>query len=63
MDDDEGRRFLRIVRHGTGSVLTQQLAPMVLRSAQGMPVSKIAEVTFTSRTPRYEMDPTSTQTA
>jgi transposase len=48
IDDDEGRRLLGIVRRGTGSVVTWRRAQMVLLSAQGMPVSKIAEVTFTS---------------
>ena len=48
IDDDEGRRLLRIVRRGTGSVVTWRRAQMVLLSAQGMPVAKIAEVTFTS---------------
>lgn len=48
IDDDDGRRLLRIIRRGTGSVVTWRRAQMVLLSAQGMPVSKIAEVTFTS---------------
>lgn len=48
IDDDEGKRLLRIVRRGTGSVVTWRRAQMVLLSAQGMPVVKIAEVTFTS---------------
>ncbi|MFF7402958.1 IS630 family transposase [Streptomyces murinus] len=48
IDDDEGRRLLRIVRRGTGSVVTWRRAQMVLLSAQGMPVTKIAGVTFTS---------------
>jgi transposase len=39
IDGDEGRRLLRIIRRGTGSVLL---------SAQGMAVAKIAGVTFTS---------------
>ena len=45
---DEGNRLLRIVRRGTGSVVTWRRAQMVLLSAQRMPVAKIAEVTFTS---------------
>ncbi len=45
--DDEGRRLLRISR-GAGSVVTWRRAQMVLLSAQGMDVAKIAEVTFTS---------------
>ncbi len=48
VDDDEGRRLLRIVRRGTGSVVTWRRVQMVLLSAQHMPVAKIAEVTFTS---------------
>lgn len=39
---------MRIVRRGTGSVVTWRRAQMVLPSAQSMPVVKIAEVTFTS---------------
>ena len=48
IDDDEGQRLLRIIRRGTGSVVTWRRAQMVLLSAQGMDVAKIAEVTFTS---------------
>ncbi|MGH3378323.1 MAG: helix-turn-helix domain-containing protein [Actinoallomurus sp.] len=48
IDDDEGRRLLRIIRRGTGSVVTWRRAQMVLLSAQGMAVAKIAEVSFTS---------------
>lgn len=48
IDDDEGRRLLRIIRRGTGSVVTWRRAQMVLLSAQGISVPKIAEVTFTS---------------
>jgi transposase len=48
IDDDEGRRLLRIVRRGMGSVVTWRRAQMVLLSAQKMSVGKIAEVTFTS---------------
>jgi transposase len=48
ISDDEGNRLLRIVRRGTGSVVTWRRAQMVLLSAQHMPVAKIAEVTFTS---------------
>lgn len=46
-DDGEGRRLLRIVRRGTGPVVTWRRAEMVLLSAQRMTVAKIAEVTFT----------------
>lgn len=48
IDDDEGRRLLRIIRRGTGSVVTWRRAQIVLLSAQGLPVAKIATVTFTS---------------
>src|SRR3954463_14063722 len=48
ISNDEGMRLLRIVRRGTGSVVTWRRAQMVLLSAQGMPVAKIAEVTFAS---------------
>ncbi|WNV85011.1 IS630 family transposase [Umezawaea sp. Da 62-37] len=48
IDQDEGGRLLRIVRRGTGSVVTWRRAQMVLLSAQGMAVAKVAEVTFTS---------------
>jgi len=46
--NDEGNRLLRIVRRSSASVVTWRRAQMVLLSAQGMPVAKIAEVTFTS---------------
>jgi hypothetical protein len=45
---DEGNRLLRIVHRGSGSVVTWRRARIVLLSAQHMPVTKIAEVTFTS---------------
>src|SRR4051794_41662851 len=48
ISNDEGHRLLRVVRRGTGSVVTWRRAQMVLLSAQRMPVAKIAEVTFTS---------------
>jgi transposase len=48
IDDDEGRRLVRIVRRGTGSVVTWRRAQMVLLSAQGMNVPAIARVAFTS---------------
>jgi hypothetical protein len=34
--DDEGRRLVRIIRRGSGSVVTWRRAQMVLLSAQGM---------------------------
>jgi transposase len=48
IDDDEGARLVRIVRRGTGSVVTWRRAQMVLLSAQGMDVPAIAKVAFTS---------------
>ena len=48
IDDDEGRRLVRIVRRGTGSVVTWRRAQVVLLSAQGMDVAAIAKVAFTS---------------
>ncbi len=48
IDDDEGRRLVRVVRRGTGSVVTWRRAQMVLLSAQGMDVPAIAKVAFTS---------------
>ncbi|MFE2320351.1 helix-turn-helix domain-containing protein, partial [Streptomyces sp. NPDC059441] len=47
IDDDEGRRLLRIIRKGTVSVVTWRRAQMVLLSALGMAVAEIAEVPFT----------------
>jgi transposase len=46
--NDEGNRLLRIIRRGTGSVVTWRRAQMVLWSAQAMDVAQIAQVTFTS---------------
>ena len=48
IDDDEGRRLVRIVRRGSGSVVTWRRAQMVLLSAQGMDAAAIARVAFTS---------------
>src|SRR5438552_4286468 len=48
IDDDEGRRLVRIVRRDSGSVVTWRRAQMVLLSAQGMDVAGIAKVAFTS---------------
>ncbi len=48
IDDDEGRRLVRIIRRGSGSVVTWRRAQMVLLSAQGMAVPAIAKVAFTS---------------
>jgi transposase len=46
--NEEGNRLLRIVRRSSGSVVTWRRAQMVLLSAQGMDVSQIAKVAFTS---------------
>jgi transposase len=48
ISDDEGNRLKRIVRHGSGSVVTWRRAQMVLWSAQGMSVAQIAWLAFTS---------------
>jgi transposase len=48
IDDDEGRRLVRIVRRGQGSVVTWRRAQMVLLPAQGMAPATIAKVAFTS---------------
>jgi transposase len=48
IDDDEGRRLVRIVRRGSGSVVTWRRPQMVLLSAQGMDVAAIAKVAFTT---------------
>jgi hypothetical protein len=43
IDDDEGQRLVRIIRRGSGSVVTWRQARMVLLSAQGMDVPAIAK--------------------
>jgi Helix-turn-helix domain len=48
IDDGEGQRLVRIIRRGSGSVVTWRRAQMVLLSAQGMDVTAIAKVAFTS---------------
>jgi transposase len=48
IDDEEGRRLVRIIRRGAGSVVTWRRAQMVLLSAQGMDAPAIAKVAFTS---------------
>ena len=48
IDDDEGRRLVRIIRRGSGSVVTWRRAQMILLPAQGMDVAGIARVAFTS---------------
>ena len=49
IDDDEGQRLVRIVRRGSGSVVTWRRAQMVLLPAQGMDAAAIAKVAFTSQ--------------
>ena len=39
---------MRLVRRGSGSVVTWRRAQLVLLSAQGMDVAAIAKVSFTS---------------
>jgi transposase len=48
ISNQEGNRLLRILRRGSGSVVTWRRAQMVLLSAQAMDVPQIARVTFTS---------------
>lgn len=48
IDDDEGRRLVRIIRRGSGSVVAWQRAQMIVLPAQGMDVPAIAKVAFTS---------------
>jgi hypothetical protein len=48
IDDDDGRWLVRVVRRGSGSVVTWRRAQMVPLSAQGMDVAAIAKVAFTS---------------
>src|ERR687893_2430174 len=45
--NEEGNRLLRIVRRGTGSVVTWRRAQIVLLSAQGMSPPRISGVVFT----------------
>jgi hypothetical protein len=49
ISDDDGNRLKRIVRRGSGSVVTWRRAQMVLWSAQGMSVAQIAGLAFTSQ--------------
>jgi len=50
IDDHEGQRLVRIIRRGSGSVVTWRRAQMVLLSAQGMDVPAIAKVAFSRST-------------
>jgi transposase len=45
--NEEGNRLLRIVRRGSGSVVTWRRAQIVLLSAQGMTAVEISRVVFT----------------
>jgi hypothetical protein len=47
ISNDEGARLLRIVRRSSGSVVWRR-AQVVLLSAQGRTLAKIAQATFTS---------------
>lgn len=47
ISNEEGNRLLRIVRRGSGSVVTWRRAQIVLLSAQRMPATRISEVVFT----------------
>src|SRR5260370_22323127 len=47
ISDDEGNRLKRMVRRGSGSVVTWRRAQMVLWPAQGMSVAQIARLAFT----------------
>jgi hypothetical protein len=51
IDDDEGQRLVRIIRRGSGPVVTWRRAKMILLSAQGMNAAAIAKVAFTSEDP------------
>jgi len=46
ISNEEGNRLLRIIRRGSGSVVTWRRAQIVLLAAQGMAPSRIAEVVF-----------------
>ena len=47
LSNEEGNRLLRIVRRGSGSVVTWRRAQIVLLSAQGMSPPRISDVVFT----------------
>ena len=47
ISNEEGNRLLRMVRRGSGSVVTWRRAQIVLLAAQRMPAARIAEVVFT----------------
>ena len=47
ISNEEGNRLLRMIRRGSGSIVTWRQAQMVLLAAQRMPAARIAEVVFT----------------
>ena len=63
ISDDEGNRLKRIVRRGSGSVVTWRRAQMVLWSAQGMSVPQIAAGFYQRATGSGTCCTTSTPTA
>ena len=46
ISNEEGNRLLRIIRRGSGSVVTWRRAQIILLAAQQMPAARIAEVVF-----------------
>jgi transposase len=46
ISNEEGNRLLRMIRRGSGSIVTWRRAQIVLLAAQRMPAAKIAEVVF-----------------
>ena len=57
ISNEEGNRLLRILRRGTGSVVTWRRAQMVLLSAQAMDVPQIAQGDVHQRGPGAGRDP------
>jgi transposase len=47
ISNEEGNRLLRIIRRGSGSVVSWRRAQIVLLAAQGMSPVRISEVVFT----------------
>ena len=47
ISNEDGYRLLRIVRRGSGSVVTWRRAQIVLLAAQGMTPRRISDVVFT----------------
>jgi len=46
ISNEEGNRLLRVIRRGSGSVVTWRRAQIVLLAAQQLPAGRIAEVVF-----------------